>query len=218
MGPCTAYGGTRSSKHPTLAFFCTFWYTKTLLRGQNFPGKKKFFFSRFFKNRLVFGKNHEISGSQNHVLDPHRCSKVPNFALNGLKSSKLALFRGEKKKFESPFPWETIARNLREKKNWPDFQIWPDLGSFFFFLKKKISQIPRSGQIWPDLETRSPHLENEPDLGNWPPNLARSGSIRVFLALFFFFFFFFFFISLSKKSCAPLPLFSNVRIKNKRFL
>ena len=55
-------------------------------------------------------------------------------------------------------------------------QIW---GVFFFFLKKRFSQIPRSGQIWPDLETRSPHLENEPDLGNWPPNLARSGSIRV---------------------------------------
>ena len=67
---------------------------------------------------------------------------------------------------------------------------FPDLarsGVFFFFLKKKISQIPRSGQIWPDLETRSPHLENEPDLGNWPPNLARSGSIRVFWSISFFF-------------------------------
>ena len=68
-----------------------------------FPGKK-FFFSRFFKNRLVFGKNHEISGARNHVLDPHRCSKVSNFAFNGLKSSKLALYRGEKKNSRVPFP------------------------------------------------------------------------------------------------------------------
>ena len=47
--------------------------------------------------------------------------------------------------------------------------------------KKKLGGNSLHGccQIWPDLETRSPHLENEPDLGNWPPNLARSGSIRV---------------------------------------
>ena len=84
---------------PILAFFdflvpegdlgCSEQASKTLV--------KKFFWD-FFKNRLVFGKNHEILGSRNRVLDPPRCSKVPNFAFNGLKSSKLAQYRGKKKK------------------------------------------------------------------------------------------------------------------------
>ena len=91
-------------KTPDSCVFLHFLVHKNPTQGSKFSRKKKIFFLRFFKNRLVFGKNHEISGSQNHVLDPHRCSKVPNFALNGLKSSKLALFWGEKKNSRVPFP------------------------------------------------------------------------------------------------------------------
>ena len=40
---------------------------------------------------IFLSKNHEISGARNHVLDPHRCSKVSNSGFNGLKSSKLAV-------------------------------------------------------------------------------------------------------------------------------
>ena len=91
-------------KTPDSCVFLHFLVHKNPTQGSKFSRKNFFFFLRFFKNRLVFGKNHEISGSQNHVLDPHRCSKVPNFALNGLKSSKLALYRGEKKNSRVPFP------------------------------------------------------------------------------------------------------------------
>ena len=52
---------------------------------------------------IFLSKNHEISGARNHVLDPHRCSKVSNSGFNGLKSSKLALYRREKKFARVPF-------------------------------------------------------------------------------------------------------------------
>ena len=118
-------------KTPDSCVFLHFLVHKNPTQGSKFSRKKKIFFSRFFKNRLVFGKNHEILGARNHVLDPHRCSKVSNFAFNGLKSSKLA-FLGRKKKFESPFPWETIARNLRKKKKLARFPDLARSGGFFF--------------------------------------------------------------------------------------
>ena len=52
---------------------------------------------------MFLSKNHEISGARNHVLDPHRCSKVSNSGFNGLKSSKLALYRRKKKFARVPF-------------------------------------------------------------------------------------------------------------------
>ena len=52
---------------------------------------------------IFLSKNHEISGARNHVLDPHRCSKVSNSGFNGLKSSKLALYRRKKKFARVPF-------------------------------------------------------------------------------------------------------------------
>ena len=56
----------------------------------------------YLHNRIVFrGFFFFFLETQNHVLDPPRCSKVPNFALNGLNSSKLALFWGKKKIRES---------------------------------------------------------------------------------------------------------------------
>ena len=41
--------------------------------------------------------------ANDHVLDPHRCSKVSNSGFNGLKSSKLALYRRKKKFARVPF-------------------------------------------------------------------------------------------------------------------
>ena len=98
---------TQASQHPIFAFFCTFWCPKTQLRVEIFPKIFFFVFEIFSKTDLSsedLGKNHKISGSRNRVLDPPRCSKVPNFAFNGLKSSKLALCRGKKKNSRVPFP------------------------------------------------------------------------------------------------------------------
>ena len=147
---CSAYGGTPDRQNTRLLrFFALFGAQKPYSGVKIFPGKK-IFFSRFFKNRLVFGKNHEISGARNHVLGPHRCSKVSNFAFNGLKSSKLALFRAKKKIRESLSLGDNSQKSEKKKKmaRFPDLarsgQIW---GVFFFFEKKNFPD----SQIWPDL-------------------------------------------------------------------
>ena len=79
--------GVRGAKPPAL-FFWTFG-----------PEKPKI----WVEMGIFLSKNHEISGARNHVLDPHRCSKVSNSGFNGLKSSKLALYRRKKKFARVPF-------------------------------------------------------------------------------------------------------------------
>ena len=66
---------------------------------------------------IFLSKNHEISGARNHVLDPHRCSKVSNSGFNGLKSSKLALYR-------DLYTIVELRLNLSFEKKKKLLQIW----------------------------------------------------------------------------------------------
>ena len=81
--------------------------------------------------------------TQNRILDPHRASKVSNSGFNGLKSSKLALYRRKKKFAESlsmghnSWKWVTLWSEkitLWSKKSLYGVKI------YFFSYEKKYSE------------------------------------------------------------------------------